>query len=65
MKPTHLFSLIGLILAICGYPLLALGDNRGHYGVMGIFGTLFGVLAVAAAIKDAGMFKNVHHTPAE
>lgn len=53
MKPVHLFIWIALCFALCGYVLLATGEKAGYYGVCGIFGTIWGVIALVVAIKDA------------
>jgi hypothetical protein len=65
VKATYLFIWIALCFAACGYTFLALGEKQGYYGVMGIFGTLWGIIAFCSAIRDAGYFKGIHHTPAE
>ena len=40
-------------MAVAGYLLLAMGASRGHYGICGIWGTFFGIMALVCAIKDA------------
>ena len=53
MKPVHLFIWLAVAMAFAGYLLLAMGANRGHYGICGFWGSFFGIMALIIAIKDA------------
>jgi hypothetical protein len=54
VKPTHFFCAVALTFAALGYFFLIMGENRGYYGVCGIFGTLFAIIALINAFKNAG-----------
>ena len=53
MKPVHLLIWIALCFAVAGYILLATGEKAGYFGVCGIFGTIWAVIALVVALRDA------------
>ena len=54
MKPLYIFIILALSFAIPGYVFLCMGLKPWTYGMTGIHGTLFAIIALVVAFKNAG-----------
>jgi F0F1-type ATP synthase assembly protein I len=64
MTPTRILICGALMWLIVGIVLMC-QHAFNFAAVSGIMGTLMGIIAFCSALRDAGYFKGIHHTPAE
>lgn len=52
-----MWLLVGIVMLIQGF--------HSYDAVSGIMGLLMSIIAICSALRDSGVFKDIHHTPDE